>query len=314
MVMLSRRQIKWSFIPVLLSLIVIVIIPIANSYGLTSFNLSTNMLRLVFLIIVILSVSLLSERVERVYKLQILNDKLIKQTKKLEDTNEELESFAYSVSHDLKIPLRSIDSSSRIIFEEYQNQLDDTGINLLNSVMTNTNRMNILLDEVLLLSRAGSQEMNIMDVDTKKMVKNICYEFYDKYDNRDIRFNLAELPTVKGDRLLLKQVFENLISNAVKFTSKEDFATIDIDFEDNKKDYVFCISDNGIGFNTKDCSKLFVLFQRMHSNDEYEGTGVGLSIVQRIVRRHDGNVWAVGELDKGAKFYFSLPKNTEDMK
>lgn len=313
MIMFSRRQLKWSFIPVFLSLIVIVIIPIANSYGLTSFDLSTNMLRLVFLIIVILSVTLLSERVERVYKLQNLNDKLLKQTKKLEDTNAELESFAYSVSHDLKIPLRSIDGSSRIIFEEYQNQLDKNGINLLNSVRTNTNRMNILLDEVLLLSRAGSQEMNIMDIDTKEMVKSICYDVYNQYSDRDIRFNLAELPVIKGDRLLLKQVFENIISNSIKFTSKKEFTIIDIDFEDNKHDYVFCISDNGIGFNTKDCSKLFVLFQRMHSNDEYEGTGVGLSIVQRIVRRHDGNVWAEGEIGNGAKFYFSIPKNTEDM-
>ena len=312
--MFSRRQLKWSFIPVFLSLIVIVIIPIANSYGLTSFDLSANMLRLVFLIIIILSVTLLSERVERVYKLQNLKYKLLKQTKKLEDTNEELESFAYSVSHDLKIPLRSIDGSSRIIFEEYHDKLDEDGLNLLNSVRTNTNRMNLLLDDVLLLSRAGSQEMNIMDIDTKKMVKNICYEFYDKYENRDIRFNLAELPVVKGDRLLLKQVFENLISNSVKFTSKKDFSMINIEFEDNKHDYVFCISDNGIGFNKEDCSKLFVLFQRMHSNDEYEGTGVGLSIVQRIIRRHDGNVWAEGELNKGARFYFSLPKETDDMK
>lgn len=312
--MLSKRQLKWSSIPVLLSLIVIVIIPIANNYGLTSFDLSTNMLRLVFLMIVILSVTLLSERVEKVYKLQILNEKLVKQTKKLEDTNKELESFAYSVSHDLKIPLRTIDGSSRIIFEEYNDKLDDTGLNLLNMVKTNTDRMNMLLDDVLLLSRAGSQELNIMDVDTKEMVNLICSEIYNQNEDRDINFNLSELPVVKGDRLLLKQVFHNIISNSVKFTSKKDFAIIDIDFEDNKDDYVFCISDNGIGFNTEDCYRLFDLFQRMHSNDEYEGTGVGLSIVQRIVRRHDGNVWAKGEPGQGAKFYFSLPKKTDDMK
>lgn len=312
--MLSKRQLKWSSIPVLLSLIVIVIIPIANNYGLTSFDLSTNMLRLVFLMIVILSVTLLSERVEKVYKLQILNEKLLKQTKKLEDTNKELESFAYSVSHDLKIPLRTIDGSSRIIFEEYNDKLDDTGLNLLNAVKTNTDRMNMLLDDVLLLSRAGSQELNIMDVDTKEMVNLICSEIYNQNEDRDINFNLSELPVVKGDRLLLKQVFHNIISNSVKFTSKKDFAIIDINFEDNKDDYVFCISDNGIGFNNEDCYRLFDLFQRMHSNDEYEGTGVGLSIVQRIVRRHDGNVWAKGEPGQGAKFYFSLPKKTDDMK
>jgi two-component system sensor kinase len=284
----------------------IVIQPISNSLGL---NISEDAFRLILLMLIVVMVALLSERVERVRSLRKLNEELSEQADKLADANDELEAFAYSVSHDLRVPLRAIDGFSRIMVEDYEDVLDEEGIRLLNIIRDNTKKMGQLIDDILLLSRAGRQDMNSTKIDMKSLVQSVYNDFSNQTEDRNINFNVEELPVTYGDRALLYQVYTNLIGNAIKFTSNKDPAEINVGYEDKKNEYVFFVSDNGAGFNMKYINKLFGLFQRLHSPEEFEGTGVGLTIVQRIVKRHDGKVWGEGEVDNGATIYFSLPKS-----
>lgn len=284
----------------------IVIQPISNSLGL---NISEDAFRLILLMLIIVMVALLSERVERVRSLRKLNEELSEQAEKLADANDELEAFAYSVSHDLRVPLRAIDGFSRIMVEDYEDELDEEGIRLLNIIRDNTKKMGQLIDDILLLSRAARQDMNSTKIDMKSLAQSVYNDFSNQTENRNINLTIDELPATYGDRALIYQVYTNLIGNAIKFTSKKDPAEIIVGYEDKKGEYVFFVSDNGAGFNMKYINKLFGLFQRLHSPEEFEGTGVGLTIVQRIVKRHDGKVWGEGEVDNGATIYFSLPKN-----
>lgn len=284
----------------------IVIQPISNTLGL---NISEDAFRLILLMLIVVMVALLSERVERVRSLRKLNEELSEQAEKLADANDELEAFAYSVSHDLRVPLRAIDGFSRIMVEDYEDVLDEEGIRLLNIIRDNTKKMGQLIDDILLLSRAGRQDMNSTEIDLKSLAQSVYNDFSNQTEDRNINFTVEELPVIYGDRALLYQVYTNLIGNAIKFTSNKDPAEINVGYEDKKKEYVLFVSDNGAGFNMKYINKLFGLFQRLHSPQEFEGTGVGLTIVQRIVKRHDGKVWGEGEVDNGATIYFSLPKS-----
>jgi two-component system sensor kinase len=292
-------------IPAAVALVLIVIQPLSSTIG---FNLSEDAFRLILLMLVIVMVALLSERVERVRSLRKLNNELSKQAEKLVDVNEELEAFAYSVSHDLRVPLRAIDGFSRIMIEDYEKDLDEEGIRLLNIIRENTKKMGQLIDDILLLSRAGRQEMNISEIDMKSLAESVYLDFANQIENRTVNFVVDDLPVAYGDRSLFYQVYTNLIGNAVKFTSHRDPAEINVGYLDSKDEYIYFVSDNGAGFDMKYINKLFGLFQRLHSTDEFEGTGVGLTIVQRIVKRHDGKVWGEGEVDNGANIYFSLPK------
>jgi two-component system sensor kinase len=291
---------------VVVAIALIVIQPISNSLGL---NISEDAFRLILLMLIIVMVALLSERVERVRSLRKLNEELSEQAEKLADANDELEAFAYSVSHDLRVPLRAIDGFSRIMVEDYEDELDEEGIRLLNIIRDNTKKMGQLIDDILLLSRAARQDMNSTKIDMKSLAQSVYNDFSNQTENRNINLTIDELPATYGDRALIYQVYTNLIGNAIKFTSKKDPAEIIVGYEDKKGEYVFFVSDNGAGFNMKYINKLFGLFQRLHSPEEFEGTGVGLTIVQRIVKRHDGKVWGEGEVDNGATIYFSLPKN-----
>lgn len=260
------------------------------------------------LLLIIFMVALLTERIEKVRKLRRLNDELKRETIKLEDANNELEAFAYSVSHDLRVPLRAIDGFSRIIIEDYEDKLDEEGIRLLNIVRENTKKMGRLIDDILLLSRAGRQEMQMQELDMTNLANNIYKDFNQDIKGRNIDFSADNLPNAMADRALLTQVFTNLIGNSIKFTENNDIATIKVGSSSDENDNIYYVKDNGAGFDMKYYDKLFGLFQRLHSQDEFEGTGVGLSIVQRIISRHGGRVWGEGAVDEGATIFFSLPK------
>jgi len=278
---------------------------------LSIFNNAEEFFGLLLVLLVILMVALLTERVEKVRSLRSLNNDLKRETIKLEDANNELEAFAYSVSHDLRVPLRAIDGFSRIVIEDYENELDEEGVRLLEVVRENTKKMGQLIDDILLLSRAGRQEMKITELNMTSLAKNIYSNFHQDTEGRTVIFTVDDLPKTKGDRVLLTQVLTNLIGNAIKFTQDKNITKIEVGFNTDKDDYIFFVKDNGAGFDMKYYDKLFGLFQRLHTQEEFSGTGVGLSIVQRIISRHGGRVWGEGKVGEGATIYFSLPKNQD---
>jgi light-regulated signal transduction histidine kinase (bacteriophytochrome) len=290
--------------PVLLAGILIFIQVIAKGLGVT---FSDDYFFLVMFIFAVVTVAFLSERIEKVRSLNKMNQELEKERQKLEDANKELEAFAYSVSHDLRVPLRAIDGFSRILVEDYQDELDDEGKRLINIVRENTKKMGQLIDDILQLSRAGRQKMNISKLDLGSLFRGIFEELKLSNSGRNVQLEVKPLPVVYGDRTLLQQVISNLLSNSFKFTAPRQTAIIEVGGKKGKNENIYYVKDNGVGFDMKYSGKLFGLFQRLHGQDEFEGTGVGLSIVQRIIRRHGGDVWAEGKVHQGATVYFSLP-------
>ncbi len=299
-----RRKRTW-FAPVFLAVILIFIVLFYQRFG-SSF--SDSYFQLVMIMFIAIIIAFLGERMEKVRILNEMNENLKKESQKLEDANKELEAFAYSVSHDLRVPLRAIDGFSRIVIEDYEDKLDEEGKRLLNVVRENTKKMGQLIDDILLLSRAGRQEMRISSIDMESLVNTIFEEMKLSIGDRDVQLNIKSLPPAYGDRTLINQVLTNLISNSIKFTKIREKAIIEVGAKEGKDENVYYVKDNGAGFDMKYVNKLFGLFQRLHGADEFEGTGVGLSIVQRIIRRHGGRVWGEGEIDNGATIYFTLPK------
>ncbi len=302
-----ERKRTW-FAPIFLAAILIFIQLFYQSFGT---SISDGYYQLVMIMFIAIVIAFLGERIEKVRILNEMNENLKKESEKLEDANKELEAFAYSVSHDLRVPLRAIDGFSRIVLEDYEDKLDDEGKRLLNVVRENTKKMGQLIDDILLLSRAGRQEMVISPIDMESLVTNIFEELKSSIGDRDVQLEIKSLPQAYGDRTLINQVFTNLISNSIKFTRIREKAIIEVGSKEGKDGNVYYVKDNGAGFDMKYIHKLFGLFQRLHGADEFEGTGVGLSIVQRIIRRHGGRVWAEGEIDKGAIIYFTLPAKME---
>jgi two-component system sensor histidine kinase/response regulator len=236
-----------------------------------------------------------------------LNKDLKNKYKELELVNKELESFSYSVSHDLRAPLRSINGYSEILKKEYEAGLDDEGKRILNKIIEGSQKMNRLIDSLLNFPRLGKKEITKVSTDINVLVAETIKELKTEQLNKNLNWDIRELLPVKGDVLLLKQVFVNLISNAIKYSSKKDKPEIEIGCELNHQGVTYYVKDNGAGFNMDNADNLFGVFQRFHGADEFEGIGIGLAIVERIVVRHDGSVWAKAEEDKGATFYFSLP-------
>lgn len=282
---------------------------IAPTFNASKLPINEDYLRLLMLIVVIILVAIIAERIEKIRKLNDLNKQLQNQSEKLEDANQELEAFAYSVSHDLRVPLRAIDGFSRILVEDYEDKLDEEGIRLLNIVRENTAKMGHLIDDILLLSRASRQEMVLNEIDMAALAKSVYDDFQTDVADRDVEFIMGDIPNAYGDRAMLGQVFQNLIGNAIKFTRNNNPAIIEVGGEKEGKEIVYYVKDNGAGFDMKYINKLFGLFQRLHSPEEFEGTGVGLSIVQRVIRRHGGSVWGEGAVGQGATIYFTLPKD-----
>lgn len=225
----------------------------------------------------------------------------------LNQANADLEGFSYSVSHDLRTPLRAIDGFSRILLEDYSEKLDDEGCRLLNVVRNNTDRMSKLIDDILHFSRAGRVELNAAVVNTGALTRQLLEELAPAMLGRDIQFTIDSLPEVRGDKALLHQVLENLLSNAIKFTGTTPDAHIHVGCDRKDDEVVFFVKDNGVGFDMKYADKLFGVFQRLHAINEFEGTGIGLAIAKRIVNRHGGRIWVDAMLGKGSTFYFSLP-------
>lgn len=226
--------------------------------------------------------------------------------KELADANKELEAFAYSVSHDLRAPLRGIDGFSKILLDEYSEKLDTECRHYLSRIRDNTNRMSALIDDILTLSRAGRVELQLRPVRFGDLVKAVFKDFKEEIESRSISIKTGDLPVIRCDSTLMQTVFSNLISNAIKFTRDKEKPEIIIGFNE-EKDAIF-VSDNGIGFDMQYHDKIFGVFQRLHLPEEYGGTGVGLAIVKRIVERHHGKVWAESGPDKGATFFVKLPK------
>jgi signal transduction histidine kinase len=235
----------------------------------------------------------------------VLNRDLERTVLGLNASNRELEAFSYSVSHDLRAPLRAVDGFSRILLEDHAPQLDAEGKRLLDVVRSNARQMGKLIDDLLSFSRIGRQEMARLPVDMAALARSAFDGLGASGDT--ISFTVGPLPAAEGDSSLMRQVWANLISNALKFTGPKAERFIQIEGRTEANSVVYSVKDNGVGFDMAYSKKLFGVFQRLHSSAEFEGTGVGLALVQRIVHRHGGKVWAEGKVGEGATFSFSLP-------
>jgi PAS domain S-box-containing protein len=228
---------------------------------------------------------------------------------KIKNLNSELEAFTYSVSHDLRAPLRSIDGYTRILHEDYQSVLDNEGKRLTNVIVNNTKRMGKLIDDLLDFSRVGRKDLQSALVDMQSLVSAVAAEQVEHEPERKINIVIDELKSACADVEMMRQVWVNLISNAIKYTGKTKEALIRITSSEDAHAVTYKISDNGVGFDMQYSPKLFGVFQRLHRIQDFPGTGVGLAIVKRIVNRHNGSVWAESVLDEGATFYFTIPKH-----
>jgi PAS domain S-box-containing protein len=252
----------------------------------------------------------ITERKEIENKIKNLNAALeiqvAKRTQELQAANKEMEAFTYSVSHDLRAPLRGIIGFANILEEDYATQLDDEARRITKVIRDNTLKMGNLIDDLLAFSRTGKQELIKSKVDMNLLVKEIVDEYKSKPPG-NIDWQIHELPLVNADANTIRQVWVNLISNAVKYSEKKPQVVIEINSYLNTSEVIFYVKDNGVGFDDQYKNKLFKVFQRLHSSDEFEGTGVGLALVEKIVLKHGGVVWAEGKEGNGACFYFSLP-------
>ena len=235
-----------------------------------------------------------------------LEQRVQSRTAQLESVNKELEAFTYSVSHDLRAPLRAIDGYSRILSEDFGADLNVEGRRICAVISESARNMGKLIDDLLSFSRLGRTEMNLSPVDMATLARSIFFELTRPEARNRIDFLVGELPPNVADPPLIRQVWVNLISNAVKFSSKKQRAVIEVSAEQQGNEVIYSVRDNGAGFDMQYSGKLFGVFQRLHSTKEFDGTGVGLAIVQRIIHRHGGRVWAQGEVGKGAAFHFTI--------
>ena len=224
----------------------------------------------------------------------------------LEAANKELESFTYSVSHDLRAPLRTIDGFSRVLEEDYADKLDEEGRRLLTLVRDGSQRMSQLIDDLLAFSRFGREPIRAVEFEMGALAQTVFSELTAQNAGRP-KLRLSVLPKAKGDPALIRQVWTNLLSNAIKYSAKRVEPVIEISGYTDGTEHVYRIKDNGAGFNMRYYEKLFGIFQRLHDEKEFPGTGVGLAIVQRVVSRHGGRIWAEGRVNEGAAFFFTLP-------
>jgi signal transduction histidine kinase len=236
-----------------------------------------------------------------------LEQRVRERTAELEAANRELEAFSYSVSHDLRAPLRHIDGFTSILLEQHANAMPPEAQRLLGVVVGEARQMDRLIEDLLRFSRLGQQPLTKEWIEFAALFREVMNELQTEHAGRNVEISLGEVPDGEGDRSLLRQVVVNLLSNAFKFTRQREKATVEIGGRLQDQERLYFVRDNGAGFDMKYTRRLFGVFQRLHSTEEYEGTGVGLSIVQRIVVRHGGRIWAEAEVNKGATFYFTLP-------
>jgi len=235
------------------------------------------------------------------------SEELRQHARALEIANRELESFSYSISHNLNVPLRAIDGYSRILQNEHADKLDDEGKRLLNVVRNNTVRMGNLIDDILRFTRTGRQGMKISEVRMEELARDALAEVKLATGASNLQADIGHLPSVRGDFSMLREVFKNLLSNAIKFSRLKQAPKIQIGGYIEGDEAIYFVKDNGIGFDMKYADNLFGVFQRLHGVEEFEGTGIGLAIVKRIAGRHGGRVWAESVLNDGTAIYFALP-------
>jgi PAS domain S-box-containing protein len=237
-----------------------------------------------------------------------LEKRVTERTLQLEAANRELEAFSYSVSHDLRSPLRHINGFSEILINQYSDNLPEEARKHLKTITNSVKKMGILIDDLLSFSRTSRVELRKTNLKMDQLVEDSLSQIKPSIKDRNITWDISPLPEINGDYNLMLLVWVNLIDNAVKYTSTRDNSIIKIGYEDKKDETVFYIKDNGVGFDMKYADKLFGVFQRLHVSSQFEGTGIGLANAQRIILRHGGKIWAEAEIDKGAAFYFSIPK------
>lgn len=242
-----------------------------------------------------------------------LEKEVANRTKELMAVNEELESFSYTVSHDLRAPLRSINGFSDILIEDYADKVDENGVRLLNIVKENAIKMGNLIDDILQFSRLGKKSIQAEKIDMDSLINHILSDIDLLYSDKNMEVKIHNTIDVYGDSSLIKQVVTNLLINAYKYTTNESGNCIEINSKYEDDYIVYSIKDNGVGFDMKYHNKIYGVFQRLHVDSNFEGTGVGLAIVRRIINKHKGSIWAESEIGKGSTFYFSLPKNYQNL-
>jgi signal transduction histidine kinase len=241
-----------------------------------------------------------------------LEQRVALRTAELEAANKDLEGFSYSVSHDLRAPIRAVGGFAALLGDDHGAELGEEAKRKLGIIRSEAARMGHLIDDLLAFSRLGRRAIEPVDIDMEAMARMVYERVGGENRARTVEFRLGSLPTVRGDRALFEQVWVNLLSNALKFSAKREKAVIEVDSITTGNELVYFVRDNGAGFDPRYQSKLFGVFQRLHRDEEFTGTGVGLALVHRIVTRHGGRVWAEGKPDHGATFYFSLPRETGD--
>lgn len=250
----------------------------------------------------------IKERRQAEESLKKVNQELRSTAEELALSYKDMESFNYSVSHDLRAPLRIIGGLSSILLKDHNDRLDDEGRKLLDSISGQAERMDKLVVALLDLSTVGRQELRLDEIDMEKEAALVAADIESTVPDRKIKLTIESLPPARGDVTLVRQVFTNLLSNAVKFTGTREGAVIVVGGYAKDGENIYYVKDNGAGFDMAYANKLFGVFQRLHSEKKFEGIGIGLSVVERIVRRHGGSVWAEGKPGEGATFYFSLPE------
>jgi light-regulated signal transduction histidine kinase (bacteriophytochrome) len=238
--------------------------------------------------------------------MEVERDRTEQAKAQLESVNRELEAFSYSVSHDLRAPLRAISGFAQAVAEDYAPKLDDEGKRYLGLIQANAHKMGQLIDDLLAFSRLGRQQMMQSTIDMQALARTVFAELAAQAPERNIEFVVRSAPPARGDRSMIQQVLSNLLSNAIKFTRTRDRASIEFGFQRERDRGAYYVKDNGVGFDMRYVGKLFGVFQRLHSAAEFEGTGVGLALVYRIITRHEGQVWAQSQVDQGASFFFTL--------
>jgi len=237
-----------------------------------------------------------------------LESRVEERTLQLANVNKELEAFSYSVSHDLRTPLRAINGYSIMLKEDYESTLDSEGKRIIRNIINNAKMMGQLIDDLLAFSRLGKKELVPALVDMQSLAQVTVSELIQHEPESKYQIEIGVLPPASGDEVMIKQVMVNLVGNAIKYSSKKAHPLIEIGAKQEETRTIYYVRDNGAGFDMAYSSKLFGVFQRLHSQEDFEGTGVGLALVKRIIDKHNGEVWAEGHEDVGATFYFSMPK------